>query len=54
MGQEKLTGPFVMAILPLLLVPFLSLYRGQLQAQNQMSKTALSQVIEQVVRVCKG
>ena len=52
MGQEKLTGPFVMAILPLLLVPFLSLYRGQLQAQNQMSKTALSQVIEQVVRVC--
>lgn len=51
MGQEKLAGPFVMAILPLLLVPFLSLYRGRAQAKQDMVTTAVSQVIEQSVRV---
>lgn len=51
MGQEKLTGSFLMAILPLLLVPFLSLYRGRTQAQLQMGQTAFSQIIEQFIRV---
>ena len=51
MGQEKLAGPFVMAILPLLLVPFLSLYRGRAQAKQDMVTTAVSQVIEQSIRV---
>ncbi|MDR1606661.1 MAG: oligosaccharide flippase family protein [Streptococcaceae bacterium] len=51
MGQEKLAQPLVMATLPILLVPFLSLYRGRLQAQLKMTQTAFSQIIEQVVRV---
>ena len=51
MGQEKLAGPLLMAILPLLLVPFLSLYRGRAQAKQDMVTTATSQVIEQSVRV---
>lgn len=51
MGQEKLAAPFLMAILPLLLVPFLSLYRGLSQAKNQMKQTAVSQLIEQLIRV---
>lgn len=51
MGQEQLAGPFMMAILPLLLVPFLSLYRGRAQAKLKMTQTAISQVIEQLMRV---
>lgn len=51
MGQEKLAAPLVMAISPLLLVPFLSLYRGMLQGNYQMGRTAISQIIEQVIRV---
>lgn len=51
MGQEKLTAPFIMSISPLLLVPFLSLYRGILQGNSKMGKTAISQIIEQVIRV---
>ena len=51
MGQEKLAAPLVMAISPLLLVPFLSLYRGLLQGRHQMGKTAVSQIIEQLFRV---
>jgi PST family polysaccharide transporter len=50
-GEEKLAGPFLIAILPILLIPFLSLYRGSSQAQNKMAQTAFSQVIEQFVRV---
>ena len=51
MGQEKLAGPLLMACLPLLLVPFLSLYRGRAQAKQDMVTTAVSQVIEQSVRI---
>lgn len=52
MGQEKLALPLIMAVSPLLLVPFLSLYRGILQGNSKMGKTAISQIIEQVIRVC--
>ncbi|GFH40495.1 oligosaccharide flippase family protein [Lactococcus insecticola] len=51
MGQPKLALPLLMAISPIILVPFLSLYRGLAQSKNDMTKSAISQMVEQVVRV---
>ncbi|GFH41593.1 sugar transporter [Lactococcus hodotermopsidis] len=51
MGEERLALPLLAASLPLLLVPFLSLYRGIAQAKSDMTRTAISQIIEQFTRV---
>lgn len=43
------------AIAPaLLFVPVMSAYRGYFQGRSEMSKIALSQIVEQLVRVCLG
>ncbi|OFI48454.1 hypothetical protein BG261_05980 [Floricoccus tropicus] len=51
MGTEKLATSLICSITPLLLVPFLSLYRGVKQSQLDMTTTAISQVLEQTIRV---
>ncbi|WEV45193.1 oligosaccharide flippase family protein [Streptococcaceae bacterium ESL0687] len=51
MGTKDLAGPLISSVLPLLLVPFLSLYRGVNQSKLDMQTTAISQLLEQLVRV---
>ncbi|WP_199868432.1 putative polysaccharide biosynthesis protein [Virgibacillus senegalensis] len=51
MGDNQLTGPLRAASLPFLFVPFSSICRGIFQGLNNMKPTAVSQVVEQVVRV---
>lgn len=51
MGTSQL-GPALLAVAVLLLItPFLSLYRGWDQGLGQMKATAISQVLEQTIRV---
>ncbi|MRH44987.1 oligosaccharide flippase family protein [Aquibacillus halophilus] len=51
MGDAKLEGPLRVAAMAFLFVPFTSIIRGVFQGLNDMKPTALSQIIEQVVRV---
>ncbi|UOQ44668.1 polysaccharide biosynthesis protein [Halobacillus salinarum] len=51
MGDPKLTPSIRAAFFAFLLLPFTSLIRGIYQGQNNMQPTAVSQVIEQVLRV---
>ncbi|MCA1012982.1 polysaccharide biosynthesis protein [Halobacillus halophilus] len=51
MGDEKLIPSLRSAFYVFLIVPFVSLFRGVFQGSNQMKQTAVSQVIEQIIRV---
>ncbi|MCZ0755788.1 putative polysaccharide biosynthesis protein [Anoxybacillus sp. J5B_2022] len=51
MGDEKLTPLLHVIAFSFLLLPFLAVLRGYFQGQNDMVPTAVSQVIEQLVRV---
>ena len=50
-GDIDLQGSFRLAACLFLFIPFLSLLRGVYQGQEEMGKTALSQVVEQITRV---
>lgn len=49
--DESLASAFRLGALLLLIIPFTSLFRGIFQAENEMKQTAVSQVLEQTVRV---
>ncbi|WP_209366380.1 putative polysaccharide biosynthesis protein [Sediminibacillus dalangtanensis] len=51
MGDSRLTDPLRIAAVPFLFIPFSSIGRGVFQGLNDMKPTAVSQVVEQVVRV---
>ncbi|WP_226038366.1 putative polysaccharide biosynthesis protein [Aquibacillus saliphilus] len=51
MGDSKLEGPLQVAAMAYLFIPFTSIIRGVFQGLNNMKPTAVSQIIEQVVRV---
>ncbi|WP_088105930.1 putative polysaccharide biosynthesis protein [Halalkalibacter urbisdiaboli] len=51
-GDLQLTGPLRAVSLTLLLLPFLSSMRGYYQGFGNMKPTAVSHLIEQLVRVC--
>lgn len=51
MGVRQLGAAFLAVAALLLLTPFLAIYRGLDQGLGQMKATALSQVLEQLVRV---
>ncbi|KHE72197.1 polysaccharide biosynthesis protein [Halobacillus sp. BBL2006] len=51
MGDEKLIPSLRSAFFVFLLVPFVSLFRGVFQGMNQMKPTAVSQVVDQLIRV---
>lgn len=50
-GDVRLTGPYQIAGVAFLLIPFSSIFRGYFQGNNMMHPTAYSQIGEQVVRV---
>jgi Membrane protein involved in the export of O-antigen and teichoic acid len=50
-GNDSLSLSFIWAISPLILVPFLSILRGYSQSRLDMTTTAVSQVLEQTIRV---
>lgn len=51
MHDEQLRLPLQLSAILFLFIPFLSLFRGLFQAELQMKQTAISQIIEQLVRV---
>ena len=51
MGNELLTPLIMIVSFTFLLMPFLAFYRGNFQGQLQMVPSAVSQVVEQFVRV---
>ncbi|GAE27707.1 hypothetical protein JCM9140_3863 [Halalkalibacter wakoensis JCM 9140] len=51
MGDEQLSGPIQAMSFVLLLLPFLSIGRGYHQGEGQLVPTAVSHVMEQLVRV---
>ncbi|KGP71840.1 putative polysaccharide biosynthesis protein [Pontibacillus yanchengensis] len=51
MGDTGLEMPIRVASIPFLLIPLTSLLRGTFQGMNDMTPTAYSQMVEQVVRV---
>ncbi|SIS62140.1 putative polysaccharide biosynthesis protein [Salimicrobium flavidum] len=51
MGDGRLTASLKVAFLALLLVPFLAVLRGGFQGYEDMKTTAISQLLEQFVRV---
>ncbi|WP_026678109.1 putative polysaccharide biosynthesis protein [Fictibacillus gelatini] len=51
MGDERLTAPIRTASFLFLIIPFASVIRGLFQGFERMQPTAVSQVIEQVIRV---
>ncbi|WP_232699025.1 putative polysaccharide biosynthesis protein [Brevibacillus daliensis] len=51
MGDEELTLPLRAVSWSLLLVPMVSILRGYFQGQQDMLPTAISQVVEQIIRV---
>lgn len=51
MGDERLTLGIRASALPFLLVPFIAYFRGLFQGENNMFPTAVSQLIEQIIRV---
>ncbi|ARI75451.1 putative polysaccharide biosynthesis protein [Halobacillus mangrovi] len=51
MGDEKLIPSLRSAFFVFLLVPFISLFRGVFQGMNQMKPTAVSQILDQLIRV---
>ncbi|WP_407272587.1 oligosaccharide flippase family protein [Radiobacillus sp. PE A8.2] len=51
MGDDKLVHSIQVAALSFLLIPFTSIFRGVFQGLNNMRPTAVSQLLEQVVRV---
>ncbi|HEL0714036.1 TPA: oligosaccharide flippase family protein [Streptococcus equi subsp. zooepidemicus] len=51
MGAQQLAPSIVITAMVLLIVPFISFYRGLAQADMNMAPTALSQVLEQIIRV---
>lgn len=51
MGVIQLRSAFLSVAALLFVTPFLSLYRGLDQGQGQMTATAISQVLEQTIRV---
>lgn len=51
MGDEGLTLGIRASALPFLLVPFVAYFRGVFQGENNMLPTAVSQLIEQIIRV---
>ncbi|CDQ21783.1 Membrane protein involved in the export of O-antigen and teichoic acid [Halobacillus karajensis] len=51
MGDEQLTPSLKAAFSTFLLVPFVSIIRGVFQGKNDMTPTAVSQIIEQIFRV---
>lgn len=52
MGDERLTLPIRSVSYALLIVPVMAAIRGFFQGHQNMVPTAISQVIEQIVRVC--
>src|SRR5699024_7279196 len=50
-GDYRLTGPYQLAGVVFLFIPFTSMFRGYFQGNNIMHPTAYSQIGEQVVRV---
>ncbi|MGT2933611.1 oligosaccharide flippase family protein [Streptococcus catagoni] len=50
-GSPKLSPSIIVTGIVILTVPFISFYRGLAQAQSNMKPTAISQVIEQIVRI---
>lgn len=51
MGDEQLTGIIKVTSFTYLLLPFLGSYRGYYQGLNDMTPTAISQAVEQLIRV---
>lgn len=51
LGSISLTPSIIMTALVLITVPFISFYRGMAQANTDMLPTAISQVLEQIIRV---
>ncbi|KAA1036173.1 polysaccharide biosynthesis protein [Macrococcus equipercicus] len=51
MGDKQLSGMFRTSLLVLLPFSFIAVVRGRLQAENDMRTIAMSQVIDQVLRV---
>ncbi|WNZ91612.1 oligosaccharide flippase family protein [Streptococcus iniae] len=51
LGSIYLTPSIIMTALVLVTVPFISFYRGMAQANADMLPTAISQVLEQIIRV---
>jgi len=51
MGDEQLALLFKVISFSFLTIPFVSILRGYFQGKNEMEPTALSQVIEQTIRV---
>lgn len=49
--DDSLTVAFQLGALLFLVIPFLALYRGILQAYGEMKQTAISQLLEQTIRV---
>lgn len=51
MGDPQLTGPIRWLGLPFFMIPFLATGRGFFQSEGNMVPTAISQVVEQTIRV---
>lgn len=51
MGDVNLANPIQLAAVPFLLIPFTSIIRGVFQGYENMAPTAISQVVEQLIRV---
>lgn len=51
MGDERLVLPLQVSAVTFLLIPFTSIVRGTFQGLHNMTPTALSQIVEQIVRV---
>ncbi|WP_223703317.1 putative polysaccharide biosynthesis protein [Sutcliffiella deserti] len=52
MGDEGLTSLIRIVAFSFLLLPFVSVWRGMFQGSGNMTPTAVSQVSEQLIRVC--
>jgi PST family polysaccharide transporter len=52
MGDMALTNLFRIVAFSFLLLPFVSVWRGMFQGSGDMTPTAVSQVSEQLIRVC--
>ncbi|GGD04367.1 putative membrane protein YabM [Thalassobacillus devorans] len=51
MGDKRLSSPIRASALVFLVLPFTSVMRGAFQGSNDMQPTAVSQIVEQLVRV---
>ncbi|WP_078378384.1 putative polysaccharide biosynthesis protein [Sutcliffiella halmapala] len=52
MGDKELANLFRIVAFSFLLLPFVSVWRGMFQGDGEMTPTAVSQVSEQLIRVC--